>query len=99
MNRSQRDRYWTVGIMVAALVALVLILSGCQTPLVPPPTIVRVPVGISCLPQTLPVRPQITTEEALAAKDDFQLTLALFADRRALLDYTGELEAVIGACR
>jgi len=85
-----------VGIGLAA-VAL-LLLTACET-IQPPPQRVDVPIGVSCLPAKMPVRPQIATESELAQLDDYKWTLAIFLDRRALLDYVGELEAVLLACR
>ena len=47
----------------------------------------------------MPVRPQTASEAELALLDDYKFTLAIFLDRRALLDYSAELEAVVSACR
>ena len=77
--------------------ALVIIVSGCET-IPPPPQVVKVPVPVSCI-KTLPERPDVHTDEALATFDDYKFTLAIFSDRRMLLDYTAELEAVLSACK
>ena len=77
----------------------VILLSGCETFIPPPPQIVSVPVPVSCLPTTLPQRPKIATDAELSAIDDYQFTLQIFIDRRRLLDYSGELEAVLLACK
>lgn len=47
----------------------------------------------------MPVRPQIPTDAELSALDDYKFTLEIWLDRRALLDYVGELEAVVSACK
>lgn len=47
----------------------------------------------------MPVRPKIPTDAELAVLDDYKFTLAIFLDRRSLLDYTAELEAVVSACK
>ena len=60
---------------------------------------VHIPIGISCLPATLPQRPKIASDSELSAIDDYQFTLQIFIDRRRLLDYSGELEAVLLACK
>lgn len=81
----------------AALACIVL--SGCETFIPPPPQLVSVPVMVSCLPPTLPQRPKIATDAELALLDDFKVTIEIFIDRRRLLDYSGELEAVLVACK
>ena len=78
---------------------LIVMLSGCATPIPPPPQIVNVPVPVSCLPAVLPQRPKTATDTELAALDDYKFPLAIFLDRRLLLDYSAELEAVLLACR
>ncbi len=84
---------------IPPLALLSILLVGCGTFIPPPPQIVSVPIGISCLPTTLPQRPKIATDAELSALDDYRFTLEIFIDRRRLLDYSGELEAVLGACR
>ncbi len=77
----------------------VILLSGCKTFIPPPPQIISVPIAASCLPTTLPQRPKIATDVELSAMDDYKFTLEIFIDRRRLLDYSGELEAVLLACK
>lgn len=89
----------TVILQLSLAIAVVMIMSGCATPIPPPPQKVSVPVPVSCLPSTMPVRPKIPTDAELAAFDDYKFTLAIFLDRRSLLDYVSELEAVLTACR
>jgi len=80
--------------------AALLLLSACATPgIPPPPQIVNVPVPVSCLPAVLPQRPKTATDTELAALDDYKFPLAIFLDRRTLLDYTAELEAILSACK
>ncbi len=81
------------------IASVLLLLTACETFIPPPPQIVSVPIGISCLPATLPQRPKTSTDAELSAIDDYKFTLEIFIERRKLLDYSGELEAVIGACR
>ncbi len=97
MNR--RDRALTVGIYLAIAVVILVLLNGCATLIPPPPQKVLVAVPTPCLPATLPQRPKISTDAELSAIDDYKFTLEIFIERRKLLDYSGELEAVIGACR
>jgi hypothetical protein len=47
----------------------------------------------------MPARPAIATEAELALLDDYKWTLAIYLDRRSLLDYSAELEAILGACK
>ena len=79
-------------------IAVVSLVSACQT-IPPPPQKVSIPVAVPCLPSTMPVRPKVTTDDELKALDDYQWTLAVYLDRRVLIDYTAELEAVLSACR
>jgi hypothetical protein len=80
------------------VIAVVSLVSACQT-IAPPPQKVSIPIGISCLPSTMPARPAIATEAELALLDDYKWTLAIYLDRRSLLDYSAELEAILGACK
>ena len=92
-----RVRYAGKSSAILAATSLML-LSACET-IPPPPQKVSIPIGVSCLPSTMPARPAIATEAELALLDDYKWTLAIFLDRRALLDYSAELEAVLGACK
>jgi len=83
-----------------SFMATILLVTGCATPgIPPPPQIVNVPVPVSCLPAVLPQRPKTATDTELSALDDYKFPLAIFLDRRLLLDYSAELEAVLVACR
>ena len=82
-------------LMLAALAMVWL--SACET-IPPPPRIVSVPVAVSCV-RSVPARPFVHTDPQLAGFDDYKFTLAIFSDRRNLLDYSAELEAVLSACR
>lgn len=75
-----------------------LILSGCATPIPPPPDVIRIPVPTPCI-TAMPLKPVIHTDPQLAVLDDFKFSLAIFQDRRLLLDYTAELEATLSACK
>jgi hypothetical protein len=88
----------TFGALGLAAALLIVLLTGCET-IQPPPQKVSVPVPVSCLPSTMPVRPAIATEAELALLDDYKWTIAIYLDRRSLLDYSAELEAVLSACK
>ena len=88
------------GLLLVVLALLVAVaLTGCGTIIPPPPQLVSVPVPASCLPTTLPQRPKISTDAELSALDDYKFALEIFIDRRRLLDYTSEIEAVLSGCR
>jgi len=70
-------------------------LAGCATPA---PETVRVPVPTPCV-SAAPARPTTTTDAQLGALDDYAFVLSLALDRRALLGYAAELEALVEACR
>lgn len=78
---------------------LSLVLTGCAIPIPPKPEVVRVPIAAACLPSTLPSRPVITTDAELSAQDDHRFTLTIFLERRKLIDYSSELEAMLQACK
>lgn len=46
-----------------------------------------------------PARPTTTTDPQLAALEDYAFVLSLALDRRALIGYSKELEALVEACR
>ena len=74
------------------------LLTGCAFP-IPPPQTVNVPVPVSCLPDPMPARPMIASEAELAALDDYKFTLAIFLERRSLLNYVAEIDGVLMGCR
>ena len=92
-----RRHFWH-RLKVGSSVSMLLILCACET-IPPPPQRVSIPIAVSCLPSTMPVRPQTASEAELALLDDYKFTLAIYLDRRTLLDYVGELEAVLLACK
>ena len=96
--KGDRSGIASTGTPKIAAICSFVILSGCATPIPPPPVTVSVPVPVSCIKST-PQRPSIHTDADLALLDDYKFTLAIFTDRRALIDYTAELEAILGACR
>jgi hypothetical protein len=83
----------------SCLILIALLLSACATPVPPPPQIVHVSVPTPCLPSTPLQRPKVFTDPQLSALDDYKFTLAIFSDRRVLLDYSAELEAVLLTCK
>lgn len=87
---------WRLGHAVT-FILLATLLSACET-IPPPPQIVHVAIPTSCV-RSVPARPFVHTDPALSALDDFKFVLALFSDRRSLLDYSAELEAVLQACK
>ncbi len=81
------------------MLAVCVLVSACETFIPPKPQLVSVPVPASCLPTTLPQRPKISTDAELSLIDDYKFTLEIFIERRRLLDYSGELEAILSGCR
>ena len=79
-------------------IAAAALLTGCQS-LPGLPSSVDVPVGVSCLPATMPTRPEIFSDADLLTMDDFRLVIALRQNAARLGDYLNELEAVLRACR
>lgn len=77
--------------------ASLMVLTGCATPGIPER--IEVPVPVSCLPASLPTRPQVFTDAELGAMGDFHLVIALRQNAVRLGDYATELEAILIACR
>jgi len=75
-----------------------VLLAGCASGPPPLPTEVRIPVAVPCLTEA-PARPELLTDGALAALDDYRLVLELARDRRLRQGYIAELEAVVAGCR
>jgi hypothetical protein len=72
-------------------------MSACET-IPPPPQVVQVPIAVSCI-RSVPTKPAVHSDAELARFDDYKLVLAIVQDRRFLLDYSAELEAVLQACK
>jgi len=88
-------------VKVPALVLSAAVLTGCASPSVPPPTIVKVPVPVSCVSDQLPKAPTYpdTLAALKAAPDPAEFTRLLAAGwplRNARLE---ALEAAVDACR
>ena len=83
--------------MRLAGLALAALLAGCQS--IGLPTRVDIPIAVSCLPATMPIRPDVYTDAQLLAMDDFHLVIALQQNAARLTDYVAELEAILLACR
>jgi hypothetical protein len=79
-------------------VVAILPLAGCASGPPPLPVEVRIPVPVPCIAET-PARPELLTDGALAALDDYRLVLELARDRRLRQGYEAELEAVVAGCR
>lgn len=79
------------------VVGACLVLAGCSG-LPGMPETVRVPVPVPCVGEP-PARPATASDAELALSDDYHLVLGLALDRRVLLGYAKELEAVIAGCR
>lgn len=75
----------------AGSLLVVVLLAGCAAP-----AAVRVPVA--CV-ATIPAAPVITADGELAALDDGRLLLTIARERLQLLGHTGELRALLEACR
>lgn len=82
------------------LIVLIL-LAGCAgTPTVvsiPEPVTVKIPVPVSCV-SAMPAKPATTTDQELAAMNDYALVLALRREVLTLRGYLAELEAVLTGC-
>jgi hypothetical protein len=74
------------------------LLAGCASGPPPLPVEVRVPVATPCIAAPV-ARPELLTDGALAALDDYRLVLELARDRRLRQGYIAELEAVLAGCR
>jgi len=88
-------------VKIPALVLSAAVLTGCASPSVPPPTIVKVPVPVSCVSDQLPKAPTYpdTLAALKAAPDPAEFTRLLAAGwplRNARLE---ALEAAVDACR
>lgn len=77
---------------------LAAFLAGCASGPPPLPVEVRVPIAVPCLSE-VPARPELLTDGALVALDDYRLVLELARDRRLRQAYEAELEAVVAGCR
>ena len=83
---------------VGGCLATCLVLAGCASGPPPLPVEVRVPVATPCITEALS-RPDLLTDGALAALDDYRLVLELARDRRLRQGYIAELEAAVAGCR
>lgn len=81
-----------------AALAICCALAGCASGPPPLPVEVHIPVAVPCLTEA-PARPELLTDGALAALDDYRLVLELARDRRLRQAYEAELEAVVAGCR
>lgn len=79
---------------------LPLLLIGCATTTLKPPTIieVKVPVIISCI-KKLPLKPQFKKDAELVAMGNAEFVTALHIDRLLRDAYIAELEAVVEGCK
>ncbi len=86
---------------VPALVLSAALLTGCASPSVPPPTLVKVPVPVPCVSEDFPKRPVYAdTREALRAAPDLDEFTRLLAAGWPLRDARlTALEAAVEACR
>ena len=84
-----------------ALILAALVLAGCATTSIPPPTIVKVPVPVPCISDQLPGPPTYAdTAEALRAAPDLADFTRLLAAGWPLRDARlVALEAAVEACR
>jgi len=88
-------------VKVPALVLSAAVLTGCASPSVPPPTIVKVPVPVPCVSADFPKsRTYPDTREALrAAPDQAEFTRLLSAGWPLRDARLTALEAAVEACR
>lgn len=77
--------------------AVVFLLAGCATQTMPALPPVAVPVSVPCM-RVAPDKPKFYSDSDLHAMNDYQLVLALMADRIERSIYENGLEAAITAC-
>ena len=81
----------------ARVILCCIAVSGCTSnPAIP--TVVRVPVPVSCIKEA-PVLPETRAEAEILALDEFAATITVWAERLALKAYSARAAAVIDACR
>lgn len=87
--------------MRTAVVLAALLLAACAAPQQPRTETVevKVPVPVSCLPDTLPEQPKLKAPQELKAMGDYDLVLEIEAERIELAAYAEQLEAILTACR
>lgn len=72
------------------------ILTGCSTwPKVP--EVVRIPVPAPCI-EALPAPPELATDDAVLAMDDYRAVLTMWRDRLSARVAYDELRAMASAC-
>lgn len=81
-------------LLVALVIAVMLVTSGCASQQVPP---VEIPVAVSCVDQ-VPVEPLLYTDAEILAMDDYRAIVALRSDRAKATLYIRELEDVVDVC-
>jgi hypothetical protein len=76
-----------------------LTLTGCsQIPIIQTVE-VQVPIAISCLQQSdIPARPHISSDNALKAKEDYDMVMEAWIERSDAIDYADRLEALLEGC-
>lgn len=86
--------------MSARLIAIAGILAlsaGCASnPQIPKET--KIPVPVPCIDERIE-RPDFVSDADLSRMDDFELPVALAADRLARKAYEGKLEAQVAGCQ
>lgn len=86
----------SIRLFLAALATAAL--TGCATPQALQPTVVQVPVTLPCV-QVVPRRPDLIGDKGWEKMNEFERTVALFADRAILKAHVGTLEDVLAACK
>lgn len=74
-----------------SLFVLVLV-AACSNPVRPTSVIEKCRI-------TAPTKPDMVSDDALKAMNDYQLTLSLYLDRRVRQGYEAQLEAAIQQCQ
>lgn len=72
-----------------------LLLSGCAGPVV---LEVKIPIPVPCV-SAIPVRPESALDRLPLEASVFESAKALLVDRERIGAYTGNLEALLEACR
>lgn len=81
-------------------VLFIAALAGCATVReVPVVQGVEIPIERECLPDDLPVRPEVSTDDELRALPSDQYVLTVSAERQELRTYAVKAEAAIKGCR
>lgn len=77
------------------LIAFCLLLGGCASS----PSVVSVPVALSCIPTGLPAPPSLRSDSELAGMSDYALVTTIAAERLDLLSYARQITPILESCK